>query len=64
MTESPGGSVPEVLSLELTACRQRGIERLDVRTHNQSQVPRPALQQLADEYLAVTGGHEQAGSRS
>ena len=57
MTESPGGSVPEVLSLELTACRQRGIERLDVRTHNQSPVPRPALQQLADEYLAVTGGH-------
>jgi hypothetical protein len=57
MTESPGGSVPEVLSLELTACRQRGIERLDVRTHNQSPVPRPVLQQLADEYLAVTGGH-------
>ena len=57
MTESPGGSVPEVLSLELTACRQRGIERLDVRTHNQSPVPRPVLQQLADEYLAVSGGH-------
>lgn len=55
MTESPGGSVPEVLSLELTACRQRGIERLDVHTHNQSPVPRPVLQQLADEYLAVTG---------
>jgi hypothetical protein len=57
MTESPGSSLPEVLSLELTACRQRGIERLDVRTHNQSPVPRPVLQKLADEYLAVTGGH-------
>ena len=57
MTESPGGSLPEVLSLELTACRQRGIERLDVHTHNQSPVPRPVLQQLADEYLVVTGGH-------
>ena len=57
MTESPGGSVPEVLSLELTACRQRGIERLDVHTHNQSPVPRPVLQQLADEYLAVSGRH-------
>ena len=56
MTESPGGSVPEVLSLKLTACRQRGIERLDVHTHNQSPVPRPVLQQLADEYLAVTAG--------
>jgi len=55
MTESPGGSLPEMLSLELTACRQRGIERLDVRTHNQSPVPRPALQQLADEYQSVTG---------
>ena len=57
MTERPGGSLPEVLSLELTACRQRGIERLDVRTHNQSPVPRPALQQLADEYQSATGRH-------
>jgi hypothetical protein len=57
MTESAGGSLPEVLSLELTACRQRGIERVDVRTHNQSPVPRPVLQQLADEYQSVTGRH-------
>jgi hypothetical protein len=55
MTESPSGSLPEVLSLELTVCRQRGIERLDVRTHNQSPVPRPALQQLAGEYQSATG---------
>jgi len=57
MTERSGGSLPAVLSLELTACRQRGIERLDVRTHNQSPVPRPELQRLADEYLAATGGN-------
>ncbi|HEY1002034.1 MAG TPA: hypothetical protein VGD83_20580, partial [Streptosporangiaceae bacterium] len=55
MTERPGGSLPAVLSLELTACRQRGIERLDVRTHNQNPVPRPELQRLADEYQSVTG---------
>ena len=53
----PPGSQPEVLSLELAACRKRGIERLDVNTHNQSPVPRPGLQRLADEYQSVTGGH-------
>src|SRR5262245_48412779 len=57
MTERPGGSLPAVLSLELTACRQRGIERLDVHTHNQSPVPRPELQRLANEYLAAIGGN-------
>jgi hypothetical protein len=54
MTESPVRSLPKDLSLELAACRKRGIERLDVDSHNQSPVPRPILQRLAAEYLAAT----------
>src|SRR5690242_9338278 len=57
MTARPSGSPAEALSLELAACRKRGIERLDVDTHNQNPVQRPELQRLADEYLAVTGHH-------
>lgn len=57
MTARPPGSQPEALSLELAACRKRGIERPDVDTHNQNPVPRPGLQRLADEYQSVTGGH-------
>jgi hypothetical protein len=55
MTASPGRSLAEDLSLELAVCRKRGIERVDVASHNQSPVQRPELQRLADEYLAVTG---------
>ena len=33
--------------MELTDCRQRGIERLDIRTHNQHPVAAPELEQLA-----------------
>jgi hypothetical protein len=57
MTARPLGSQPEALSLELAACRTRGIERLDLDTHNQSPVPRPGLQRLADEYQSVTESH-------
>jgi hypothetical protein len=57
MTARPPGNQPEALSLELAACRKRGIERLDLDTHNQSPVQRPGLQRLADEYQSVTGGH-------
>jgi hypothetical protein len=56
MTARPLGSQPEALSRELAACRKRGIERLDIDTHNQSPVLRPELQRLADEYQSVTGG--------
>jgi len=28
---------------ELSACRKRGIEQLDLRTHNQKPVPAPEL---------------------
>ena len=55
MTASPGRRPAEDLSLELAACRKRGIERLDVASHNQSPVHRPELQRLADEYMAATG---------
>ena len=54
MTASPRRSPAEDLSLELAACRKRGIERLDVASHNQSPVHRPELQRLADEYMAAT----------
>jgi hypothetical protein len=57
MTARPPGSQPEALSLELAGCRKRGIDRLDIETHNQSPVLRPGLQRLADEYQSVTGGH-------
>ena len=33
--------------MELSDCRQRGIERLDIRTHNQNPVATPELEQLA-----------------
>jgi hypothetical protein len=40
------------LADELADCRQRGIERLDLRTHNQVPVNVPGLERLAREYAA------------
>ena len=54
MAERPGNDVAEVLSEELAACRKRGIERLDVLSHNQHPVPVPELERLATEYAAAT----------
>lgn len=51
MTEGP--DLVAALSQELAACRKRGIERLDLRTHNQAPVERPELQRLAAEYVAA-----------
>jgi hypothetical protein len=51
MTEGP--ALVAALSQELAACRKRGIERLDLRTHNQAPVERPELQRLASEYAAA-----------
>jgi hypothetical protein len=48
-----GADLVAVLSQELAACRKRGIERLDLRTHNQAPVERPELQRLAREYVAM-----------
>ena len=38
---------------ELGACRQRGIERLDLSTHNQVPVQTPVLQALGSEYVTA-----------
>lgn len=54
MAERPGNDVAEVLSEELAACRKRGIERLDVLSHNQHPVLVPELERLAAEYAAAT----------
>ena len=54
MAERPGNNVAEVLSEELAACRKRGIERIDVLSHNQHRVPAPELERLAAEYAAAT----------
>jgi hypothetical protein len=52
MAESPGSDLASVLSEELAACRKRGIERLDVSSHNQQPVLAPALEELAASYAA------------
>ena len=54
MTDGPEGDIVAAMSAELTACRNRGIERLELRTHNQAPVPTPQLQRLASEYLTAT----------
>lgn len=41
----------EKVARELAVCRQRGIERLDARTHNQAPVAASELQRLAAEYV-------------
>lgn len=55
MTEGPDGHLATVVSAELAACRKRGIDRIDVRSHNQIPVPTPELQRLAKEYLLAIG---------
>jgi len=56
MKEGLEGNLIMEIAAELTVCRKRGIERLDVSSHNQSPVDVPRLQALADEYL-LTSGH-------
>ena len=53
MTGEPDGSLAAAIAEELTACRQRGIERLEVSSHNQNPVPTPVLQRLATEYVTI-----------
>jgi hypothetical protein len=50
MAESPGGDLATILSTELDAARKRGIERLDVSSHNQQPVQMPELEKLAATY--------------
>jgi hypothetical protein len=55
MTEGSYGDLATAISLELASCRKRGIERIDVQSHNQAPVPVPELQRLAGEYLLAVG---------
>lgn len=53
MTGGPDVSLTVAIADELTACRQRGIERLDVDSHNQTPVQAPELGRLASEYVTI-----------
>ncbi len=55
MTEGSDGGPAAAISLELASCRKRGIERIDVRSHNQAPVPAPELERLAGDYMLATG---------
>jgi hypothetical protein len=50
MAESPGSALVAVISKELDSVRKRGIERLDVSSHNQQPVQVPELDKLAASY--------------
>jgi hypothetical protein len=57
VADEPDDGAVEAIVLELAACRQRGIERLDVSSHNQTAVQIPVLQGLASEYVMVRQLH-------
>jgi hypothetical protein len=57
VTDEPDDGAVEAIAIELAACRQRGIERLDVSSHNQTTVQIPVLQRLASEYVMVEQLH-------
>ena len=57
MADEPDDGAVEAIAIELAACRQRGIERLDVSSHNQTAVQIPVLQRLAGEYVMVMQLH-------
>jgi hypothetical protein len=52
MAKPPGSDLAVALSKELAACRKRGIERIDVSSHNQQRLLLPELEQLAAKYAA------------
>jgi len=54
MANRPGSELAAVLYEELAVCRKRGIERLDIQSHNQMRVPIPELERLAAGYSAAT----------
>jgi hypothetical protein len=47
----------EAIAGELAVCRRRGIERLDVSSHNQDPLKIPLLQGLASDYVAAKMFH-------
>jgi hypothetical protein len=53
----PDDGLVEAIALELATCRQRGIERLDVSSHNQIAVQIPLIQHLASEYVMARQLH-------
>jgi hypothetical protein len=55
MAKRPGSDLATLLSSELAACRKRGIERLDVRSHNQQPLSTPELERLAGQYATAKG---------
>jgi hypothetical protein len=55
MAERPESDLAVDLSEELAACRKRGIERLDVQSHNQQPLLVPELERLAAQYTVATG---------
>jgi hypothetical protein len=57
VADEPGDGAVDAIALELAVCRQRGIERLDVSSHNQTAVQIPVLQSLASEYVMVRQLH-------
>ena len=57
VADEPDDGAVEAIAIELAACRQRGIERLDVSSHNQTSVQIPVLQRLAGEYVMVKQLH-------
>jgi hypothetical protein len=54
MTDEGEGSLTAAIADELATCRQRGIERLEVRSHSQVPVQTPVLQRLAKEYVTAS----------
>jgi hypothetical protein len=57
VADEPDDGAVDAIAMELAACRQRGIERLDVSSHNQTAVQIPLLQRLAGEYVMVRQLH-------
>ena len=53
MARPLGSDLAAALSKELIDCRKRGIERLDVRSHNQQPLSLPVLDRLAADYAAA-----------
>ena len=60
MTERGGDDLAGAVSNELANCRKRGIERVDLRSHNQKPLQIPELDRLAAEYVR-SGPHYTQG---
>jgi hypothetical protein len=61
MARPLGSDLAATLFKELNVCRKRGIERIDVSSHNQQPLPLPELDRLAAGYAAARHGPEHGG---